>query len=102
MAEPRKTALCDRLAAKLSEMTGTTFAVERGPVENRVRMYCLTAQRGSVKYVFQASRQGVPVGEITAWLASICDMVNMGFIPVQSVFDQIENGTTERFFGGGA
>jgi hypothetical protein len=93
----------DYLAEALSRYTGTEFSILRGRVpvyDNKplrtVMRYQLKATRRAeielfhgairipdeeISYVFQAHRP-MPLREMTRWLASICDMVNMGFIPV--------------------
>lgn len=97
---PRKyNATVDYLAEQLSRKTGTDFEVLRGrpmvkdswmsaPEPGPMR-YGLRATRrekagastDTVSYTFQASRP-MPLNELTRWLASICDMIDMGFIPV--------------------
>ncbi len=84
--------MVDSLVAQLSQFTGTKFEVLRGrvPVPDRpgqvwsIRkrmMYGLRATRGEWSHTFQAHR---PMNrlELQRWLASICDMLQMGFIPV--------------------
>lgn len=96
---PRNKATCDCLAAFLSQKTGTDWTVLRGrPMKKEPRMsapepgpmrYQLKATRRIdsdprselVSYVFQANRP-MSLGEITRLLASLCDMVSMGYIPV--------------------
>lgn len=85
----------DHLAALLSEKTGTTFTVLGGRlpakdffgrpvlgVKSRGDYrYLLKAERDGHTYVFQQHRP-MTGRELIRWLASINDMVNMGFIPV--------------------
>jgi hypothetical protein len=74
--------MVDSLAEQLSKKTGTTFEVLRGRMRpGHVTMYGLKATRDDVSYQFQAIRP-MELDELKRWLASINDMVTMGFIPV--------------------
>lgn len=89
----RKPSTVDYLAAELSKKTGTKFTVTGGrmppplsygrPIPNALgdMRYQLRAERGIHSYTFQAMRP-MTLGEMRRWLASINDMVGMGFIPV--------------------
>lgn len=72
-------ALVDILARRLGERTGSEFTVLRGRVDGAMR-YGLTATRDGHSYTFQAHRP-MTIGELTRWLASILDMIDMGYIP---------------------
>lgn len=87
--------MVDILAQRLSELTGTKFIIlrRRVPVKDRPGQvfaikrkmrYGLRAERGGSPawtHTFQAHRP-MPLPEITRWLASICDMIEMGFIQI--------------------
>ena len=85
-------ALVDQLAENLSVMTGTKFTILRGrppvryggPVVNKrpPMQYFLKADREDCAYTFGGGR-GRSHADMTRMLASICDMVNMGYIPVR-------------------
>jgi hypothetical protein len=79
----QRKALVDFLAQQLSEKTGADFFVLRGRTPDGMR-YALKARlKGTgIFWTFQGGRP-VKLAEITRWLASICDMVNMGFICVK-------------------
>ena len=70
--------MADTLADNLSKRTGTKFTVLRARVNGKMR-YGLLAERSGFSHTFQAHR-GVSHSELTQWLASISDMINMGFI----------------------
>lgn len=77
-------ALAHILAENLSEMTGTHFEVFGRRIQvagksNPQMRYSLRATRGEYSHVFQASRP-MKLDDLTRWLASISDMVTMGFI----------------------
>lgn len=86
-------ATVDVLAESLSRKTGTKFEVLRGhlPAKNPASCrrgansgpmrYGLRATRGDFSHTFQGGRP-MKLWDLTRWLASICDMVDMGFIPV--------------------
>jgi hypothetical protein len=84
------TTMVDVLAQRLSELTGTKFTIRRGRhterfpwgVETGPMLYQLRAEREGISYTFQLNRP-MPMAEMRRWLASICDMVNMGFIRVE-------------------
>lgn len=78
-------AMVDIMAQMLSERTGTKFEVLRGrlPGSHRGMLYGLKATRGGATHRFQAHRP-MKLADLTRWLASINDMVNMGFIPVDA------------------
>jgi hypothetical protein len=86
--------MVDHLAQILSEKTGSRFEVRRprvptdpldptGPQQMR---YLLMATRSDFTYVFQRTRPMKRL-EMERWLASIYDMVVMGFIPVEGRAD---------------
>lgn len=74
-------AMVDLLVEKLSQDTGSHFEVLRGRVDGKM-MYRLKASREDYSHYFQCSRP-MKLNDLTRWLASICDMINMGFIPVK-------------------
>lgn len=82
-------ATADILARQLSEKTGTTFEVRRGRNARMQMRYGLKATREDVSYCFQAHHP-MTLNELTRWLASINDMVTMGFVPVCSLREQEE------------
>jgi len=65
----------------LSDRTpGTTWTVQRMlDLHGRGNRYALIAERGEHRYVFL---RGVTVQEMKLVIASLCDMIQMGFIPV--------------------
>lgn len=73
--------MVDRLAQMLSKKTGSKFEVRRGRNAKMQMRYGLKATRDDVSYHFQAPHP-MTYNELTRWLASINDMVTMGFIPV--------------------
>lgn len=85
-------ALVDQLAENLSAMTGTKFTILRGrppvsyegpvPKKRSPMLYMLKAERSDCEYTFGGGR-GRTIADMTRMLASICDMVNMGYIPVK-------------------
>lgn len=91
--KPAKPSTVDFLAESLSRKTGTKFSVLRTrpplldffdkPIPGKYGQmkYGLKAEREDVNYVFQRSRL-MTLDELRRWLASINDMVSMGFIPV--------------------
>lgn len=80
-------ATADYLADSLSKKTGTHFEVLRGRVRldsrkpETVIRYGLRATRGEWNHTFQCGRP-MKLQDLNRWLASINDMVAMGFIPV--------------------
>lgn len=71
----------DYLAHKLSEYTGSEFTVLPHQIDGRL-LYGLRATRGQYSHQFQPHRL-MEYRDLVRWLASICDMVNLGFIPVK-------------------
>lgn len=74
-------AMVDYMATKLSEYTGSEVEVLRGRDENGLMRYGLKMSRDGHSHTFQAHRP-MKLNELTRWLASICDMIMMGYIPV--------------------
>lgn len=79
-------AMVDHLAEILSKETGSTFVILRGRVEGEMR-YGLKIVGGDgpqfeFSRTFQAHRP-MRLNDLTCWLASLCDMIQMGFIPVR-------------------
>jgi hypothetical protein len=75
-------ATADHLAKDLSDKTGTKFEVRRGRNARMQMRYGLKATREGVSYCFQAMHP-MTYNELTRWLATINDMVTMGFIPTR-------------------
>lgn len=85
-------ATVDHLAKMLSERTGTHFEVLRGRPQPQIRpgrmvpntlplmRYGLRATRSEFSHTFQGGRP-MKLWDLTRWLASLNDMVVMGFIP---------------------
>jgi len=71
----------DYLAEHLSDLTGSKFVILRGRVDRKM-VYGLKVVKEDYAYQFQSTRF-MTLNELTRWLASICDMVQMGFIPVK-------------------
>lgn len=91
------TALCDSIAAMLSERTGSVFTVLRGrqPVSGQqswrsrrgwvpktVLRYSLRVERNGHAHHFYMGSQALSGVKMTYALAALSDMVNMGFVPV--------------------
>lgn len=75
-------AMIDALAEQLTKQTGTQFTILRGK-NPEGRRYALKAVKGESSYIFQYHRP-MKLDELTRLLATLCDAINMGFVPVQN------------------
>jgi hypothetical protein len=97
--------LVDALASKLSDLTGTRFEVLRErrvysaqhPTSFVMRYYLRATHRG-VAHTFGGYR-GFTIDEMKYYLASLCDLIEMGFVPVsamQRILRSEENSRVAR------
>jgi hypothetical protein len=90
--KPTRTSLVDTLAEKLSELTGTKFTVVREEqiYSNQIfqpsviTRYRLRAEIGVHTRTFGTYR-GLTANEMKFYISSICDMIEMGFVPVSKL-----------------
>lgn len=74
------------LAERIAELTGAEVKVlyTRSVTSDRpvkvLQRYALKMVRNGFDHVFW--RRGIPVAQFTLNLATLCDMIEMGFIPV--------------------
>lgn len=98
------TSYVDTLAAKLTGLTDTKFEVLRGQVpvdqipgqpycgRETVRRYMLRTTRKSASepeqeytYVFRfGASNGLNCNQMKAYLATLCDMIQFGFLPIET------------------
>ena len=109
-----KSSFVDSLAAQLTSLTDTKFEVLRDQVpvdeipgqpycgRETVRRYMLRTTRKSASepgqdytYAFRfGESNGLNVNQMKAYLATLCDMIQFGFLPIETKGPPVEKPTS--------